>query len=561
MRVITGVSIKKIMFVGVGTYERQFNRPLQPRLREEELDAVTDLFEERGSIKARDLARLAPDITMISDIPRENIIVANGFGTERYSFCIVGVVRYDNGSQERFQMSGYTEHDEMIGRRDQYYQHGSRNRNSVISRRIDRNAIFHITAFASYRPQQRSRDEFSGFVYQSGGMLLDPRELDKIDGRGGEVYRLSPEAAISGLDVTDEQMARHGSNYTPVNERILNPMVVTPSAMTAGSSVTTALNLAYSSANASSVGDGDGDESVYTDLLSRYTSKHALGSVLEMDVVKHILDRGDTRNSGGLVEFTWDDLLRYDPDLESDSHRVEIFGEEDSRINDDRPSAGRYDRMDGSSSPVLESVAQAVACEILAIMQTQSIQTLSFICENMNVGREDYFSLRARPTFSYAGASRSQEQATEHYIEDTVLDRVWPIVTRGQMDAEMEISAIDNYVIIIKMHVEGAGEGTWAFPAFVKGLYSPNATSDHMVADTTNESLRAAISAVVDKFDLGGSDYDLDLPENDESDIFSGDRFTRERENSRRDTDRDRDSRRNESRSEPSGLLELDIDF
>lgn len=455
MSKIYKLEILELLMAKAGTYNQQFRRPYQTVGTSSALDQIRERVDQlngrvRG-ITPSYLAGVAGEFVAPQAAPESNILIPNGWGTERYYFFLKVRVFNSFGGYSVDLIQGYTDHSEILS------MHGTMDPNT----RFYVNSVTTLknhTEYGVYGAQnvQNVTDSYhvvANHDWTDISSVIDPNTQSFASMRPGDIYT-SLSTQQSGL-VNDILDLRVVASRQPRASRRSNNLSTNYASRVINGTLEAISGSMY----------GSQDAELYTD---------AAGKVMEASLQTNaFLSAISSLNNLPLSDsFTLKDLYRLDPQLENSSdQRMMVFaGGNPTLTNSYAHQVGMSDGWGGSGHE--ELAATIISNAITGLMVEYGLAVVHVQATNHNIGGP---VVVPRDAVGLAGQDvRESILGFQTRFQNEVIDH---ISFHNKIAYNIEVRAEIARSTSIMLQIEGNPPMTFVAPSFADALTAPVITS------------------------------------------------------------------------------------
>lgn len=438
------IFVEELVIVESGTYTDQFLRPYKAEVRGDLLDRIDERFQKARRFTPSILAQIANQFMVPDYHPRGIIEVPNGWESRRGRFILTLEIHIGTGDKMKQVVIGYT------------------NAVGFTTRHVDYDMEFYVnnTFFLQERQIPTGRGYRSVFMPTSTNDVLSSRDNAGLRSRGDKLYTMRPEDVYSFIDA--DQTMQLVDDVTDLRLTLSKNAMKSSTSNRLGSRYMARLldsrrkaveNTEYGNSvlDINATAQGYIQESYSSDDVFLRAISNVQGTSTTVDT------------------FTFDDLLKLDPDAE---RRTE------TKLFDDM--ARDLTRFSEYSNPLNgqeeeDKLAALVAIAVPALMMETGLHALNFQVHNQSPdGGFVFVPTDAKSFVKDVDLSFFVDQFEERLIDELM----YPMTADDRFDIGLQVKCRVFGEVDFTMFYDGRDQGRYVFPCFCNSLSSPIVTDD-----------------------------------------------------------------------------------
>jgi len=440
------VRIAKMIFIPTKEYTDVYRRPFEMNTSANSLNALENVIGDQlmrgGNVNPLAIANVVPDIMKLSDVPKEKIQIANGWGTVRLRF-IMEVEHMVGTATHVSYIQGYTDyHDPSI------------------SGKIDPNMLMHINSITNViRTTSADTGQMHTRVHSSFNILYDSQSNGYNVENTTESHRLlRPKDIVDGMDMNKIQNA-HDNN---MDSRSLFGVLPQESKRTNSVGVqhiTNVINGVVLGNDMASIGYGESD---IMNVATSGLDENNLGGVTFIEALSAIT--GEVAS----VEFTLNDLAKLDPGVEQ---ALVIVDTSTPMLNDNMINniLDTTNTAEMGTVSMEATIAATISESVTGLLVDDMLSSIDFSITNMTPNSEQVVAISSSKSFIHGIDVIGYTERFMNKFQALVM----PAITKNNlMGVDIFIHADVLGETTIAVALNGDHPVVYRLPTFCNSLYT-----------------------------------------------------------------------------------------
>jgi len=448
-----GMRIRALMMADTGTYDQQWRRPYESVVSRDTHVMMQERIDRNGSILAGSLAGITNNVIQPQVQPEKMIVIPGGWDSHRFRFLMIVENLDQFGSRTLEMVTGYTDY-----------------RGISSSMALDPNMVFHINSILNLRHTRSNtpmgaRDHYN--VSESSHILVQndfgglSSTVNDFRMRPADLFMTMDTTHLSEADMANTTDTRMLMTSSPVKSRRSNGIATHSSA---------GIMDHYKSAlTTESYGQSE-------DQILQAARASAIENLVSNDTF--ITAISNVRQQLMSPLFTWGDLCRLDPNVQSDEiTTVVLMGSPREVQNTTMNVAGQREGWGVATKET--QLATILSQAVPAIMMDLAFAKIAVSSTNRTVGGQIATQISTWQDFpSLAQAQVDMRPNLQEFVKRLETEVLVDLSFNGQVDFAINVFADLLGETLIDIEFGGNEKHTFSVPSFSDALLVPLVTQN-----------------------------------------------------------------------------------